>query len=135
MYSYIWEGGSFQRPENVWSSGSGRRDEELRNYVGSDLCEIIGRRRFDGSDACDPDGAPMKVLECDGHGKVDRALVKSVFVRDVWSFPFSSQGGGTKGSLEYLLRIKTALNWYFRYSVLSPKGCGDLVIAATDANT
>ncbi len=40
-----------------------------------------------------------------------------------WTFPFSTQGGGTMASLEYLLRIKTALNWAFdaKTSVLSPK--------------
>jgi len=27
----------FQRPEDVLSSGSGRRDQELRIYVGADL--------------------------------------------------------------------------------------------------
>ena len=74
---------SFQRPENVWSSGSGRRDKELRNCVGADQCEIIGRRRHNGSDAYDPDGQSMKVHKCDGHGKVDCVLVKLMFKRDV----------------------------------------------------
>ncbi len=63
---------SFQRRVDVWSGGSARKDKKLRIYVGADQCEIIGRRRSNGSDACYPHGQPMKVHKCDGHGKVDR---------------------------------------------------------------
>ena len=46
-------------------------------------CETIGKTRYNGSDVCDPDGQPMKVHKCDGHGKADCAFVKSMFKRDV----------------------------------------------------
>jgi hypothetical protein len=77
------EEASFQRREDGWSDGSVRRDEELRIYVGADECEIIGRRRYNGSDAYDPDGQPMKVHKCDGHGKVDWCVVESTFRREI----------------------------------------------------
>jgi hypothetical protein len=40
----------------------------------------------DGSDECDPDGQPMKVHKCDGHGKVDCVLGKSMCRRMVQIF-------------------------------------------------
>ena len=45
------------------------RDKELMICVGAEQCEIIGRRRNNGSDACDPDGKFMRVHKCDGHGR------------------------------------------------------------------
>ncbi len=39
--------------------------------------EIIGRRRYSGSDACVL-WQPMKIHKCEGHGKVDCAPVKSI---------------------------------------------------------
>ncbi|MGA2223165.1 MAG: hypothetical protein ABSH41_01820 [Syntrophobacteraceae bacterium] len=47
--------------------------------------EIIGRRRDNRSDACDPDGQAMKVHKCDRHGRVEFALVKSMFRSHVGS--------------------------------------------------
>jgi hypothetical protein len=80
------EEASFQWPEGVWSGESGRRDKKLRICVGADPCEIIGRRRYDGSEASNPDGQLVKVHECDGSGKVDCALVRSMIRRDMETF-------------------------------------------------
>ena len=65
----------FDRPEDVWSGESAKK---VRIHIGADQCEIIGRIRYNGSDAFDPDGRPMKVHKCDGRGKVDCVLVKSM---------------------------------------------------------
>jgi hypothetical protein len=72
---------SFQRPEDVRPGESAKRI-----CVDADQCEIIAGRRYDGSDACDLDEQLMKVHKCDGHGKVDCALVKSMFRRETFSF-------------------------------------------------
>ena len=72
------EEASFQRLEDVRFGESGR-DKELRIYVAADQCWIIGRRQYNGSDACDSDGQPMKVHKCNRYGKVDRELVRSMF--------------------------------------------------------
>jgi hypothetical protein len=94
------EEASFQLRENVWSGGSARKDKKLRIYVGADQCEIIGRRRYNGSEACDPDGQSMKVHKCDGHGKVDHALVKSMFRRDVSTLTKDSRIGNVRHQRE-----------------------------------
>ncbi len=60
-------------------------EDQLRNYVGADSCEIIDRSRYIGSDACDPDGQAMKVHKCDEHGKVDYVLVKSMFKSNAYT--------------------------------------------------
>ena len=72
---------SFQRLKDVRFGESGR-DKELIIYVAADQCKIIGRRQYNGSDACDPDGQPMKVHRCDGHGKVYCAPAKSMLRRE-----------------------------------------------------
>jgi len=69
---------SFQRLKDVRFGESGR-DKELIIYVAADQCKIIGRRQYNGSDACDPDGQPMKVHKCNRYEKVDRELVRSMF--------------------------------------------------------
>ena len=59
LYIYICrEGASFQKAEDVLRGESARRDKALRICVGADQCEIIGRRRYNGSDAWDQDGQP-----------------------------------------------------------------------------
>ena len=72
------EEASFQRPDGLWFSESARGI-----YVGSDQCEIIGRRWFNGSDECDPDGQLVKVHKCEGHGTVYRAFVQLMSRRDI----------------------------------------------------
>lgn len=34
--------------------------KKLRICVGAGQCEIIGRGRYNGSDACEPDGKPIR---------------------------------------------------------------------------
>ena len=63
------EKASFQRREDGWSDGSVRRDEELRIYAGADECESIGRKRYNGSDSCELDGYPMKVINVTDVGR------------------------------------------------------------------
>jgi hypothetical protein len=41
--------------------------------------EIIGRRRDNRSDACDPDGQPIRVHKYYGDRKAYRVLLKSMF--------------------------------------------------------
>lgn len=69
--------------EGVWFGGSAKK---VRIQVGADQCEIIGRRRLNGSDARDSDGQLAKVHKCDGHGKADHAFVESMFRRVMLTF-------------------------------------------------
>src|SRR5208337_2856317 len=71
----------------------------------------------------------------------DYSGVKNLFCyvqrRAVLSFPFSNQRRCTMASLEYLLRIKTPLNWSFgcKNSALSTEEWGKFCNFRTDAET
>ena len=64
------EEASFQRPEDVSPCESGR-DKKLEFTLALTSMRSLAEDNIIGSDSCNPDGQPMKVHKCDGHGKVD----------------------------------------------------------------
>ena len=53
VFIYVERQRHFSGRRRSCPNGSGR-DKKLRIYVGTDQCEIIAKRRYNGSEACDP---------------------------------------------------------------------------------